>query len=155
MAVVGAAGIVLGGGCGAGVLAEARQSAGGLDGGYMRELARRQFEWHVPLFTTSIDLFQGIGDIFFPVNFRLFPGFALGAPFGPGDANKVIAYSFLVAELSIGVMAFARALGYRGASPSRRRCGGACWCSRSTTTNRSTRLPCWRRRSKAWWRQRL
>jgi hypothetical protein len=82
----------------------------GLDGGYMRELARRQFEWQVPLFIASIDFFQGIGDTFFPVNFRLFPGFAAASPLGSSDAAKVVTYAIIVTEMSIGVLTFGRAL---------------------------------------------
>src|SRR4029453_19268540 len=45
----------------------------GFDGGYMRNLAHRQFAWGIPLFFSSLDWFQGIGDLFFAVNFRLLP----------------------------------------------------------------------------------
>ena len=54
------------------------QLLGDLDGAYMLDLARRQMEWHIPLLTTSMDWFQGLGDIFFPSNFRILPSFLLG-----------------------------------------------------------------------------
>jgi hypothetical protein len=81
------------------------------DGNYMRSLAYRQFEWHTPLFLTSIDLFQGLGDRYFPVNYRLFPSFIVGSLFGNGIAGKVATYSVILVELCFAVFLFARSIG--------------------------------------------
>jgi hypothetical protein len=81
------------------------------DGGYFRELARRQFEWHVPIFSASMDLFQGLGDISFPLNLTLFPSFIVALPFGSGTAAKVVTYGWILAELSIATLLFGRSLG--------------------------------------------
>jgi hypothetical protein len=83
----------------------------GFDGGYMRDLAQRQFEWQVPLFSASIDLFQGVGDIFFPSNLRLFPEFIAASPLGTGIAAKVVTYGCVLVELSLAVVFFGRSLG--------------------------------------------
>src|SRR5262245_45724689 len=83
----------------------------GLDGGYMRDLAQRQFEWQVPIFSASIDLFQGIGDIFFPNNLRLFPAFIAASPFGSGIAAKIVTYGCVLAELSLAIVFLGRSLG--------------------------------------------
>jgi hypothetical protein len=83
----------------------------GFDGGYMRDLAQRQFEWHVPLFVASIDWFQGIGDIFIPINFRWFPSFIAAAYFGGGVTSKVVTYGVMVVELSTAIWFFGRSLG--------------------------------------------
>jgi len=84
----------------------------GLDGGYMRELARRQFEWGVPLLSTSIDFYQGIGDIFFSgLNFTLIPSFVAGSWFGTGAGAKVVTYTVALAEYTLSMVAFARTLG--------------------------------------------
>jgi hypothetical protein len=83
----------------------------GFDGGYMRDLAQRQFDWHVPLFTASIDFFQGLGDIFFPINFRLFPAFVAASSLGSGMLAKVVIYGCILAELSVASVMFGRSLG--------------------------------------------
>ena len=83
----------------------------GFDGGYMRDLARRQFELQVPLFSASVDLFQGLGDVFFPINLRLFPAFIAASPLGSGIAAKVVTYGCVLAELSLAIIFFGRSLG--------------------------------------------
>ena len=75
------------------------------DGGYMRELARRQFEWGVPGFTTSIDFFQGVGDLFFSgLSFTLLPSYVIASFFGPTDTAKVIVYSVTLAEFTVAAV---------------------------------------------------
>lgn len=82
-----------------------------LDGGYMRDLARRQFEWGVPIFTTSIDLYQGVGDLFFSsINFTLLPSFIVASWFGTAAVAKVATYTIALAEYSFSIILFARAL---------------------------------------------
>ncbi len=83
----------------------------GFDGGYMMNLAARQFDWHLPLFTASMDWFQGLGDVYFAVNFRLLPAFILGSLFASITAAKVAIYEVVLCELSIATIAFAIALG--------------------------------------------
>jgi hypothetical protein len=83
----------------------------GFDGGYMRDLARRQFEWGVPIFSTSLDYFQGVGDIFFSgLNFTLLPSFIAGSWFGPTLAAKVVTYAIALAEVTFAGLYFARSL---------------------------------------------
>lgn len=84
---------------------------GSLDGGYMMNLAHRQFEWHVPWFSASIDWFQGIGDIFFGVNFRLLPSFIVGSFFGNVETEKVAIYAVVLCGLSVAVTFFGLSLG--------------------------------------------
>lgn len=84
----------------------------GFDGGYMRDLARRQFEWGVPLSSTSIDFYQGVGDMFFSgANLTLLPSFFLGSLFGAGDVAKVVVYTVALIELTGALFLFGRALG--------------------------------------------
>ncbi len=83
----------------------------GLDGSYMRELARRQFEWGLSPFSASMDWFQGVGDVYFPLNFRLLPSFIAGALFGSTVAAKVVTYGIVLVELSVAVILFGLSLG--------------------------------------------
>jgi hypothetical protein len=83
----------------------------GLDGGYMLNLAQRQFAWHLPLFASGMDWFQGLGDVYFEVNFRLLPAFIAGSFFGGTVAAKVAIYEVVLLELTAGIILFALALG--------------------------------------------
>jgi histidinol-phosphate phosphatase family protein len=83
----------------------------GFDGGYMMNLAERQFEWHLPLLSASMDWFQGLGDVYFAVNFRLLPAFIVGSLFASTTAAKVAIYEVVLCELSFATIAFAIALG--------------------------------------------
>ena len=83
----------------------------GFDGGYMLNLAQRQFAWHVPLLSTSMDWFQGLGDVFYAVNFRLLPDFIAGSLFASTTATKVVIYEALLCELSIAIVVFGLSLG--------------------------------------------
>ena len=84
----------------------------GFDGGYTRDVARRQFEWGVPALSTSIDLLQGVGDLFFSsMNFTLMPSYIVGSWFGVTVAAKVAIYSIALMELTLAVILFARTLG--------------------------------------------
>jgi hypothetical protein len=81
------------------------------DGMYIRSLAHREFAWHLPLFSASLDWFQGLGDIFFAVNFRLVPDFIVGSFFGTSIAAKVATYEVLLLELTLSIIFFALSLG--------------------------------------------
>jgi hypothetical protein len=83
----------------------------GFDGGYMRNLAQRQFEWSLALFSASIDWFQGLGDIYFAVNFRLLPSFIVGSFFGSTTEAKVVTYEVILGELSLAIVLFGLSLG--------------------------------------------
>ncbi len=83
----------------------------GFDGGYMLNLAQRQFSWHVPLFSASMDWFQGLGDVFFAINFRLLPAYIMGMLFASTTAAKVVIFEVVLCELSISIILFGLALG--------------------------------------------
>ena len=83
----------------------------GFDGSYMRDLARRQFEWHLPLLSASMDWFQGLGDLFFAANFRLLPAFIVGSFFANVSVAKVAIYEVVLCELSLAIILFALSLG--------------------------------------------
>ena len=83
----------------------------GFDGGYMLNLAQRQFAWHLPLFSAGMDWFQGLGDVYFGVNFRLLPSFIAGSFFSGTAAAKIAIYEIVLAELTVGIVLFALALG--------------------------------------------
>src|ERR1700689_1482790 len=83
----------------------------GFDGGYILNVAQRQFAWHVPLFSATMDWFQGLGDIFFGVNFRLLPAFIAGSFFASTTASKVVIYEIVLCELSLSIVLFGLALG--------------------------------------------
>lgn len=84
----------------------------GFDGGYIRDLARRQFLWDVPLTSISMDIYQGIGDIFFcAMNVTLFPSFALTAWMGQTDFAKVGVYFVVAIEMLAATACLARTLG--------------------------------------------
>ena len=50
-------------------------------------------------FSASIDWFQGLGDVYFAVNFRLLPSFIVGSLFGAASAGKIATYAILLGEL--------------------------------------------------------
>ena len=81
------------------------------DGMYIRSLAQRQFAWRLPLFSTSLDWFQGIGDIFFAINFRLLPAFIVGSLFANPISAKVAIYGVVLSELTLSVVFFGLSLG--------------------------------------------
>lgn len=97
---------------GVGLAIKSNQLFIGLDGGYIRDLARRQFAWSVPLFSSSIDYFQGVGDVFFSgANNTLFPSFVMGQVFGVTDAAKVAIYLTCIVEVTLAIFLFARTIG--------------------------------------------
>jgi hypothetical protein len=83
----------------------------GFDGGYTLNLAHRQFEWDLPLFSESMDWFQGLGDVYFDVNFRLLPSFIAASIFANTTAAKVTVYEVVVCELSLAIVLFGITLG--------------------------------------------
>jgi D-glycero-D-manno-heptose 1,7-bisphosphate phosphatase len=83
----------------------------GFDGGYMLNLAQRQFELHLPLFSASMDWFQGLGDLFFAVNFRLLPSFIAASFFTNTTVVKVVIYEIVLCELSFAIVLFGISLG--------------------------------------------
>src|SRR5262249_45854863 len=83
----------------------------GLDGGYMMDRARRQFEWQMPLLWSGMDWFQGLGDIFVDVNFRLLPSTILGFFLSNQNLTKIAIYEVLICELSLGTILFGLSLG--------------------------------------------
>ena len=60
-----------------------------------------------------MDWFQGLGDIFFAVNFRLLPAFNLAALLTglTGTFAKVIIYEVILLELTVSIILFAISLG--------------------------------------------
>lgn len=83
----------------------------GFDGGYMMDLARRQLDWRIGQFSSSMDFFQGLGDLFFAVNFTLLPSYALGSLLSTAPATKICIYAIIIFELSAAIIFFGRALG--------------------------------------------
>jgi hypothetical protein len=77
----------------------------------MLSLAQRQFTWHLPLLSAGMDWFQGLGDIYFAVNFRLLPAFIVGSFFSGTVAAKIAIYEVVLLELTAGIILFALALG--------------------------------------------
>jgi hypothetical protein len=83
----------------------------GFDGSYMLDLATRQTEWRIPWFSSSFDFFQGIGDVFFTVNFTLLPSYSVGLLLTNVIATKIAIYLVVGFELVIAIIVFGRALG--------------------------------------------
>ena len=73
----------------------------GFDGAHITNLAQRQFAWHVPLLSSSMDWFQGLGDLFFAMNFRLLPCFLAASFFANTIVAKVAIYEVVLCELNI------------------------------------------------------
>ncbi len=82
----------------------------GFDGGYMMDLAQRQIDWRVSQLSSSMDFFQGLGDIFFAVNFTLLPSYLFGSLLPTIAATKVCIYGIGIFELSAAIIFFGRAL---------------------------------------------
>jgi hypothetical protein len=83
----------------------------GLDGEYNLDLAHHQFEWQVPLFLTSMNYLQGMGDIFFGINYRLFPSYSSGSLFQDLSLVKVAIYGVVLCELTVAAILFGLQLG--------------------------------------------
>jgi hypothetical protein len=83
----------------------------GLDGSYMLDLATRQTAWHIPWWSSSFDFFEGIGDVFFGMNFTLMPSYAVGLLVTNVIATKVVIYSLIGLEMLAAIIVFSRALG--------------------------------------------
>jgi hypothetical protein len=98
------------GGCAIALYLKRSQLLISLDGGFMRSLAHSQFQWRVPIFSSSLDFSQGLGDIFFQVNFTMFPAF-IGARFFSERAAPIIVYLVIVIEVTFAIRFFARCLG--------------------------------------------
>lgn len=82
----------------------------GFDGGYMRDMARRQMDWDLPLDRFGPNVLMGLGDLGFTTNFRLFPVYQAASFFGAGDLAKAIAYTVCFAELALAVYLLGRRL---------------------------------------------
>jgi hypothetical protein len=82
-----------------------------IDGGFMRSLAHSQFEWGVPYFRSSLDFLQGLGDIFFQVNFTMFPSFVIAHFFNNETAAPVIIYLVIATEMTLAILFFGRRVG--------------------------------------------
>ena len=88
----------------------------GLDGVYLLTLAEHQFAWLGPAAGFSASPFQGLGDLWYPMNAWLIPAYllphlALGAGAEMGAAFRVAAYVVVAAELFAAIYLLARALG--------------------------------------------
>jgi hypothetical protein len=83
----------------------------GFDGSYMLDLATRQAAWHIPWWSSSFDFYQGIGDIFFGVNFTLLPSFSVALLLTNIFAAKVAIYLLVGVELVVAIVVMGRALG--------------------------------------------
>ncbi|MEM6622017.1 MAG: hypothetical protein AAF674_07300 [Pseudomonadota bacterium] len=82
----------------------------GFDGGYMRDLARRQMAWGLPPGVFGPDHMMGLGDLGFTTNFQLFPAFLAGSPFGTSDLAKAVTYTIVFLEISGAVYLLGRRL---------------------------------------------
>ena len=82
----------------------------GLDGAYMQDLARRQFADGIPIFLSSLDLYQGLGDIYYSVNFTMIPSFILGNQFPAGDWARISIFTAAFLEMGIGLYLLGRAM---------------------------------------------
>jgi hypothetical protein len=88
----------------------------GFDGGYMMDLAQRQLDWRIGKLSSSMDFFQGLGDLFFAVNFTLLPSYMFGTLLPTITATKICIYAIVICEISAAIIFFGRALGASVAS---------------------------------------
>ncbi|MFO1099236.1 MAG: hypothetical protein U1E81_13440 [Xanthobacteraceae bacterium] len=82
-----------------------------IDGGTMRGLAHTQFEWGVPYLHSSLDFFQGLGDIFFQVNFTMFPSFVIAWLLNSESAAPIVIYLVIAIEITSAILFFGRCVG--------------------------------------------
>jgi hypothetical protein len=71
----------------------------GVDGNYMLTIAKQQFEWGAPMFGLSNNFLQSLGNIWFPLNTPLIPGYAIPELLNSGELNPVVSYAIFAAEL--------------------------------------------------------
>ena len=82
----------------------------GLDGSYFLTLAKHQFQWTTFALGFTNDFIESNGNIAFPVNFHLVPGYILGRLAGGPDINRWVCYSAAASELFLGTYVLSRAL---------------------------------------------
>lgn len=81
------------------------------DGSFMFSLLKRQHAWAVPLDSLSMDFYQGLGDTFLPVNFRLLPETYLVDLIADRAVAKAGVYAIQLLELTAVIMIFGRLIG--------------------------------------------
>lgn len=75
----------------------------GLDGTYMMTMVRQQADW-VPLGAgLTNNFFQSLGNMWFPANMRLIPGYLASLVLGGGQVDPVIAYTVFTLEVFLAV----------------------------------------------------
>jgi len=83
----------------------------GLDGNYMRSLAKDQVTWKGLEFGFGNNFFQSMGNVWFPLNEALLPGFRLAALWHRGVIDPVVAYVIFSIELFVVSYLIARRVG--------------------------------------------
>lgn len=73
-----------------------------MDGAYMMEMVRQQFQWGLsPIDGSTSNFFQSLGNIYFPLNTALIPAMVLASWFSNGIINTPLAYTLYAAEIFI------------------------------------------------------
>lgn len=75
----------------------------GLDGAYMKIIAKQQHIWTHMSFGLTNNLFQSLGTVWFPLNTQLIPGYALSLLLNGGEVAPAVSYVIFSLGLFVAV----------------------------------------------------
>jgi hypothetical protein len=73
----------------------------GLDGNLMLIMNKQQSEWNEPMLGFTNNFFQSMGNVWFPLNTRLIPGYFFSEFLNSGELNPISSYLIFSAEIFI------------------------------------------------------
>ncbi len=84
-----------------------------LDGSYMKTVVRHQHDWVNSGLSLPANPFQGLGNVFFPINSYLLPGHLLSSAFFAGEMEPIACYTIISVELFLALFLLWRSLRIR------------------------------------------
>jgi len=77
------------------------------DGSYMMELIRQQLKWELAPYTGfTSNIFQSLGNVYFPLNAKLIPAYFISAKICGGMADKTFSHLILSLEIYVSIYLF-------------------------------------------------
>jgi hypothetical protein len=80
------------------------------DGTFILSVVKNQAEWMPGIGAFTMDFLKGLGGIWFPMDTRMMPGFAIGRLSGFGDWLPALSATWFAAELAVATMLTCRTL---------------------------------------------
>ena len=86
----------------------------GLDGSYMMDIVRQQLNFGLySWFGCTNNIFQSLGNIYFPLNTNLIPGYAISAILNNNEINKTLTYLIFSSEIFLVIYLFCRSFNFK------------------------------------------